>query len=341
MGHSEKNSLDLLRLVAASLVLYSHQYALLGLPEPSFFGWNSFGGAGVTVFFFLSGMLVSSSWMRDAHIGRFFWRRALRIFPALWVAVLLSLFILGPMLTTLPCSEYFSAPDTWHYLTTAVLVPRYVLPGVFATNPYAYAINGSLWTLPVEFLCYVTVAAVGVVTPGRNWGGVVTALLIAVLLVAYAPLLAGAQFAPHFEMIAIFWWGALYGYCTSRPWRMLQGRNYLLALIVLAVLGFSLFGTRGTERMAMLLFAMGMVAFAERTDVGIWLTERLGDLSYGVYIYAFPVQQLVVHWYGASRPGFLELFLVSMLLTFALAYASWHLVEYQALRLKPPAKGNT
>lgn len=332
---SNKNSLDLLRLAAAALVLYSHQHALLGLPEPSFFGWNSFGGTGVTVFFFLSGMLVSYSWARDPHIGRFFQRRSLRIFPALWVVVLLSLFILGPLLTTISWSAYFSAPDTWRYLTTAILLPRNVLPGVFETNPFAHAINGSLWTLPVEYLCYVTVAAMGCIIPGRDGQGVVVALLIAVLLAAYAPLLAGERFAPHFEMIAIFWWGALYGYCTARPWSVLPHRSRLLALIVLSALGFVLLGARGTERTALVMFAMVMVALAEQSGFGARLTDRLGDLSYGIYIYAFPVQQMVVHWSGSSSRSFAEMFLLSTLLTFALAYASWHLVERQALRLKP------
>jgi peptidoglycan/LPS O-acetylase OafA/YrhL len=327
--------LDLLRLVAAAFVLYSHQYALLGLPEPSFFGWNSFGGAGVTVFFFLSGMLVSSSWMRDADIGRFFQRRCLRIFPALWVTVLLTISILGPLMTTLPWLAYFNAAETWRYLTTAILLPRNVLPGVFETNPYPFAINGSLWTLPVEFLCYVTVAVVGIPRPARDGGGLVVALLIAVLLAAYAPLLAGARFTPHFEMIAIFWWGALYGYCTARPWKVLQGRFLLLGLIALAGLGFALLGTRGAERTALVLFAMAAVALAERTGLGVWLTDRLGDLSYGVYIYAFPVQQIVVHWNGSATLSFTELFVLSALLTFALAYASWHLIERPALRLKP------
>lgn len=88
MAVAGRNSLDLLRLVAATLVLFSHQYALLGQPEPSFFGWTSFGGARVTIFFFLSGVLVWSSWARDPDRWLLFVRRALRIFPALWVVVL-------------------------------------------------------------------------------------------------------------------------------------------------------------------------------------------------------------------------------------------------------------
>ena len=149
-----KNSLDLLRLVAATLVLYSHQHVLTGLAEPSFFGWNTFGGAGVTIFFFLSGLLVWSSWERDPDARRFFMRRSLRIFPALWVVVLASVFLLGPALSSLSVPEYFSASATWRYLSTAILVVHNFLPGVFIDNPYPLAVNGSLWTLPVEFLCY-------------------------------------------------------------------------------------------------------------------------------------------------------------------------------------------
>lgn len=150
MTTSGKNSLDLLRLVAAALVLYSHQYALLGLPEPSFFGWTTFGGAGVSIFFFLSGMLVWSSWALDPDLQRFFVRRSLRISPALWVVVSCSVFLLGPVFSTLRGPDYFAAPETWRYLSTALLVGRHTLPGVFSDHPFPLAVKGSLWTLPVE-----------------------------------------------------------------------------------------------------------------------------------------------------------------------------------------------
>ena len=205
-----KNSLDLLRLGAAIMVLYSHQYALLGLAEPAFLGLNSFGGVGVALFFFLSGFLVSASWERDPDIVRFFTRRSLRIFPGLWFVFVLSFFLLGPLLTTLPLDDYFSSTTTWRYLGTAALVSSNVLPGVFADNPMPLVINGSLWSLPVEFLCYGTVAALGlmprVITMNRDVS--LGVALVGVMVAAtYGPPIIGVSLWPHLEMVAMFWWG--------------------------------------------------------------------------------------------------------------------------------------
>ena len=103
-------------------------------------------------------MLVWSSWERDSDLKRFFMRRSLRIFPVLWVLVFWAIFLLGPVFSTLRLTDYFAASETWRYLSMALLLPRHALPGVFADNPFPLAVNGSLWTLPVEFLCSITVA---------------------------------------------------------------------------------------------------------------------------------------------------------------------------------------
>lgn len=330
-----KNSLDLLRLIAAILVLYSHQYALGGLPEPSFFGWNSFGGAGVTIFFFLSGMLVWSSWERDSNWRRFFIRRALRIFPALWVVVLGSVFLLGPFFSALPLSAYFADTQTWRYLSTALLVTRNVLPGVFADNPFPYAVNGSLWTLPVEFLCYVSIALVGSVKLISRSVLLGIALVLVTLLATYASLVTGVRFSPHFEMLAVFWFGVFYGYCLAPSRKGLESPQLTIMLVVLGLSIFFFLGPRGIERFAMLCFAAASVHLALNYDFGAKFTDPIGDLSYGVYIFAFPVQQVVTHWGRKLDLSFLTLFGLSLLGTSALAYASWHIVERRALRFKP------
>lgn len=335
MAAPEKNSLDLLRLVAASLVLYSHQYALLGLPEPSFFGWTSFGGAGVTIFFFLSGLLVWSSWERDPDLKRFFLRRSLRIFPALGVVVIWSVFVLGPAFSNLRLPDYFASSETWSYLSTALLIPRNTLPGVFFDNPYPLAINGSLWTLRVEFLCYISMAVLGSVKVASKRQLIALNLLLTILLASFAPLITGFGFAPHFEMISMFWAGVFYGYCIQQPLNAILDRKLTLVLVVAVFLAFSLLGPRGVERMAMLVCAASLVYLALRLSIGAKLTDPLGDLSYGLYIFAFPVQQMVAHW-GKGRDWSLGLsFALSFLVTSGLAFASWHLVEKRALLFKP------
>ncbi len=334
----EKNSLDLLRFIAATFVLFSHQYALMGLPEPSFFGWTTFGGAGVSIFFFLSGMLVWSSWARDPDLANFFVRRSLRIFPALWLVVVFSIFLLGPAFSTLGLNDYFAASETWRYLSTALLLTRFSLPGVFADNPFPLAINGSLWTLPVEFLCYITVAVLGSVKVVSKSLLIAANLLFAVLLASFAPLITGLRFSPHFEMIAVFWFGVLYGYYNGRAFSEMPDKRLTLVLAVAALLTFSLLGPRGVERMAMLVFAACLVHLALRVSSGAKLTDHLGDLSYGMYIFAFPVQQMLVYWGHGRGLSFSVLFFLSFLVTSGLAFASWHLVEKRALRFKPKSK---
>jgi peptidoglycan/LPS O-acetylase OafA/YrhL len=328
-----KNSLDLLRLVAAAMVLYSHQYALLGLPEPSFMGWNSFGGAGVTIFFFLSGFLVSTSWDRDPHVKRFFVRRSLRIFPGLWLVVFLTVFLLGPLLTVLSPGDYFTSRTTLRYLGTAALVSTNVLPGLFAHNPVPFVVNGSLWTLPVEFLCYCTVALIGLIQlaiRGRQGLVLGVSLLGVVMVATYGPRLIGDNFTPHLEMVADFWWGVFYGYCMKAPKERL-GK----ALAALAMLGFAVLGPRAFERTAMLACAAVLVHTAMRISAGARLTEYFGDMSYGVYIFAFPVQQLAIHWGRNHGWSFMTYLAGTGTVTLALAYLSWHLVEKRALLLKP------
>lgn len=326
------NSLDLLRLIAAWMVLFSHQFALLGQGEPSFLGLNTFGGAGVAIFFFLSGNLVWTSWLRDPHWGRYFARRALRIFPALWVVVALSVFVLGPMVTRLSVAEYFSSHETWRYLLNGLLMIKKGLAGVFEANPLSQAVNGSLWTLPSEFLSYIFVALWGLLVWLRSVHRVSLALLVAVSLSSFWWMRYGKAKA-ELEVMAFFWWGAAYG-----QWRWMRSAGqsfdrWALLGLVLAFGVFAFTSGRGLERAGLMLVAAVLVHGAMHSDWASGLGRSLGDLSYGVYIYAFPVQQTWVHvWPEASLAVHLVL---STLTTLVLAYVSWHAVEKVALRWKP------
>jgi len=332
MATAQKNSLDLLRLFAATLVLYSHQYAVLGFVQPAFLDWTTLGGAGVSIFFFLSGWLVWSSWARDPDANRFFLRRSLRIFPGLWLVVGVTVLLIGPVLSSLAMTDYFSASKTWRYLTTSVLLVRYELPGVFASNPYPVAVNGSLWTLPVEFFCYVSVALAGVLGRGREnraWG---VGLGLAVLVAVFGTRVVGDKYITHVEMIGFFWWGVWYGHVSTKA---PVDREKVLLWSALVFVVFLVVDSRGVERTAILLFAAALVIMAQKTAVGAGLTDRLGDLSYGMYIFAFPVQQTIAQM-GQGRGWSFGLYLgLSFLVTATLAYLSWHFVEKQALRFKP------
>jgi peptidoglycan/LPS O-acetylase OafA/YrhL len=292
------NSLDALRLLAAMMVLYSHQYALLGLAEPWFLGLKTFGTAGVSIFFFLSGCLVWTSWARDPHLLRFSQRRALRIFPALLVVCVVSVFILGLSATTLSWREYLASPQTWRYVLTFGMWTSKTLPGLFPDNPLPYVVNGSLW--------------------------------LTVLMTNFGARAVGSHFEPHLEMAALFWWGAFYGHCRHAPCKA-----GLVVFAVLALVAFGWLGPHGLERTALLACSIALVHLAMSVPWGARLTKPFGDLSYGVYIMAFPVQQLGVHWAQRLNWSFAGSLLFSVAVTLLLAFASWHRIERRALRLKP------
>lgn len=114
-GH-QNNAFDFLRIFAASAVLYSHSYALYGLPEPYPLPGQTYGSLAVALFFSISGFLVCQSWMNDPSFSRFFIRRALRIFPGLLVVVILTALVIGPLFTTLTLQEYFASGTAWNYI---------------------------------------------------------------------------------------------------------------------------------------------------------------------------------------------------------------------------------
>src|SRR5919202_5926078 len=155
---ARRDNFGVLRLTAATAVLVSHAFRLTGSTEPvAAITGETLGDVAVAVFFAVSGFLVAGSWCRDPRLGRFLARRAKRIWPGLAVAVLFTVYVVGPIFTRLPLKEYLDSGGTHAFLGWLVMVPSHRLPGVFTSNPLGLA-NASLWTLPVEFKAYLLVA---------------------------------------------------------------------------------------------------------------------------------------------------------------------------------------
>ena len=172
------SNFDLLRLAAASAVVFSHSQLVVAgegwWVAHSTSAFPQFGDDAVAVFFVISGMLVTQSWLRDPHLVRYLTRRVLRVMPALVVTVAASCLVLGVIASELTPSAYLAAPGTWAYLVnTTLFFQMFNLPGVFTHLPLPCAINGSLWTLRYEFICYLAVPVlVAVVTVVRRRGAV-------------------------------------------------------------------------------------------------------------------------------------------------------------------------
>lgn len=345
------NNLNLIRMLAAGAVLVSHTWPLTfgpGTREPlSALTGHSLGTLAVYVFFLISGFLIAASFERRPRPREFLAARALRLLPGLAASLLVVALLLGPWVSTLGAADYLTHPRTWRFLLAniAMAMPQYTLPGVFETNPYP-TVEGSIWTLIHEVLCYLALLGAGLAGLLRGRG-------VAVLVLLYAAVWGVALLWPG---VLLWKTGALLTLSLpffvgsmgwlARGWLSLRGLG--LAVPVLALAWVAVRGTPLAFPLLILLLgaATAWAAYAPgRGRAGRWLRRynRLGDYSYGTYIYAFPVQGLVVWLWAPTNPA-LHIAL-ALPLTLLLAIPSWHLVEKPALALlrrKPvPAKATT
>lgn len=324
------NGFDLLRLVAAAAVLWSHHHAILNLPEPMFPGLDAtFGAFGVYIFFAISGYLNAGSLMRGRSSAAFLYNRVLRIYPALLACTIFAI-VLGLVLTTVPLRQYlFDSATAAYLLRNATLIAgvRYNLPGVFEANPYPRAMNGSLWTLPYEMDLYIVLALVLLVWRYRSAAlYVLAALVVAALAILPVPastlLVLPGVFANHLATFAtLFLAGAVLA-ASERDFGFLYGCLACLAAGVLLLL-------TGNIWLARLLIFAPLVIIVGRLEPPRMLRPRV-DISYGFYLYAFPVQQLV----ASQTTRFWPVLILSAAGTLVMAYLSSRLVEQPALRLK-------
>lgn len=330
-----------LRTCAALLVLVSHQHALTGRAEPSFIGIQSWGGLGVMMFFSISGFLVTQSWQADPHPGRFAARRLLRIWPGFAVVVLLAALVLGPWLSPLPWTTYLQHPLLLDYMNNLVFRLRDVLPLHFDGSALPQAVNGSLWTIPLELKCYaaLVLAAFG------GWLGArrCLALVVAGLAWAYAGwdlrgqhVLAGLGLRVEQSYLIEFGLCFFTGSVLWLYWPQLRERRAALLLLALAV-GACAYLLGRPVLAGLVGVPIATIVFGSLSWPGLRRFDAFGDLSYGIYLYAFPIQQTV----GALLTGHLHWWprlLLVLVCTLACAWLSWRCIERPALRWKPRAR---
>ncbi len=354
------NNFDLLRLVGATLVIVAHSIELTILRRgPLTVMGEAVGEIGVVIFFAISGLLVARSWAYDPKPLSFAMKRALRLMPALVVSLLLTALVLGPLTTTLPLRTYLEDPMTKAYVLSNATFQTFVeLPGVFTETPFRYVVNQPLWTLPVELKAYCVVLVLGLVgvlglSGRRRLLMPVVAIFFALLAVdsvrnaiplgnrivatiadiqAPQQLVAAAHSGVYNELprlMAAFAIGAsLFALARWVSLRWSIAGTLALAWAVAAAIG----GTDVVPLATALALPYIVVLLNYRTSHLVRLPRRLGDYSYGLYIFAFPVQQAVVLWLKPSSG--LITFAVAMPIVLALAVLSWHFVEAPALTLK-------
>jgi peptidoglycan/LPS O-acetylase OafA/YrhL len=327
------DNFGLLRLALALAVVFSHAFSVVsgrGEDEPlmTLTGFT-LGEHAVNGFFAISGFLVTMSFDRRG------WRdylvaRTLRIAPGLIAAVLLVAFGFGLLLTTLSPRAYLADPGLWRFITATLtsFKSNIALPGVFASNPFTFPM-GTVWTLKYETICYAGVFGIGLIGLFRFRG-----LLVAAAVALTLAVVAREVFAPHgskgletaLRLPLIF-------FCGGLGWLWREKLHVSGAGVILALGLVILLSPTPLYRAALYLgTAYAMLALALGPEFTRRATEPSGDISYGVYLYGWPVQQALVQLFPAA--GAWVLLAPATVLTVLIGIASWLLVEKPALGLK-------
>ncbi len=334
---SRRNNFDALRLLAAVSVMFSHSFMIAeGTQRHEWLNrltgnQSILGLTGVFVFFAISGFLVTQSFEETGDPLRFLAKRALRIFPGLFVAAVLSAFVLAPFVTTLEPGAFFSGPEPYRYVVGNTLLDQSVheLPGVmFVNNPVGLEINGSMWTLRPEFLMYLMVLGLGLLR----------LLNLPVMLGLLALGLACLQFNESFDFLGGWGWLLAFFAVGMILYKLRATRIFDSRIAVLALAGLVLSVPLRQFIALFPLFGCYLALWlALNPHLPVIPAARFGDLSYGLYIYGWPVEEGVI-WALGGRALWWQVLALALPATAALAFLSWHLVERRALQLKPGAR---
>ncbi len=348
----KNNAFDVLRFILASLVIVHHSYALLGIANTNLFtqftvGQLDLGAFAVGSFFIISGFLVTQSLLNTNTLVAYFSKRFLRLFPALFLSLFLSAILLGPFITSQSIMEYYTgthgtSPLRFIFLnfTLNIFGYDYSIRDLFVHNPHPYAVNGSLWTLKHEFVSYVILAGLfsfGILQRPK-------------LLLMFTGFIGWAYLSNKFMGTLLF------GKLTTEWWIFhIVEYPFFLSLLWLFLLGSMLYIYREHVFVStkMLVFVTGLLLISIRLGYLYYVWHlffpyllisfaillpfswfsKYGDFSYGIYIYAFPVQQTLVF---ALYPhiGVRRMMVYSFFITLLISILSWYLVEKPALRFK-------
>lgn len=309
----KSNNLDFMKFLAAWLVVVHHSFDLnvaKGEWIKVITGQQlDFGTMAVSLFFLASGIFIAKSMERNQSAGKFFWARFRRIWPPLAAVVLLSV-IMGAFVTTLPLGQYFTSSVTWRYLLNAVFVLQHNLPGVFEHNVFGSTINGALWTLPVEVLCYVAcyvIYRLGLLKKKRILGVMAVYLMCALIGFRLCAMLGITLLSAAFRPVYFFLLGhVLYVYRDRVP--------IDLRLFVISLLGMAVCFMLTLPGAAVWIFYPYVLIYL--AFMGKQCGSKLafgGRFSYTIYLCAFPLQQLLIYCFGGQMDVYIHMALATVL----------------------------
>ncbi len=337
------NNFACIRLVAALFVFAGHMGMVLN-GRPPVLGAMPLHELGVAMLFLIGGCLVSQSWERDKNVLRYSLRRFFRLWPPFAFMILVMTFVSGPLLSELGIGGYFSS---WYrtYLKNLRFFIVFAQPGVFTDVPLANVTNGSLWTMPVEAAAYILTPLLAwlILKKRPNKKTDISAIAVVIVL-AFCFLdlyfivfhhqeqfvIYGTDLFAAWHLIVFYVIGMVFG--TERMQKYLNVQAAFTGLMLALVFQFNSAAIQYPLLYVLLPYCVFSLAYAKPpvfSGMGKWM-----DLSYGIYLYGFFFQQMVVQirFRNHYEWGYLTCFIISLIPTLAAAVISCLLIE------KPSAK---
>lgn len=335
----KSNNFGLLRLLFAYLVILSHSPELLdGNAHREllnrFTGTLTFGVFAVDGFFLISGYLICQSFVHSKTTASYFFKRILRIYPAFVVIWVVSLFIVVPLSGN---SHLLASLDWQIWLRNLVKIAILSQPHIdgFAFNPHIEPLNGSMWTIRYEFLCYLTIPLIALIGLNKKNVILLTALILGLNLftrISGVDFKINTPFPLSLHLFTRLGFAFLVGICFYQfKERIVWDKKISLACVLLVALFIQ---NQLFAELALISFG-GYLMFNFAFNFKNAFTQSVGiknDISYGVYLYAWPVQGLLIQHYPTINPWLLALVTIAMVSI--LGFLSWRLIEKPFLNFK-------
>lgn len=335
----KNNNLNVIRLMLALGVILSHSFSVTlgqggearGEPVTT---WtchqDSSGEVAVNLFFLISGFLITASWLRSKSMQNYFMKRVLRIYPGFIAAMIFSAGLIWTFCPEFRANVAHPAGWLWLLLKNLIVLTNSSIcqPGIFAGNPLPGMANASLWTIPVEFFCYLMVIVVGLIGLFR-WR---LLFFLAAMLGYEAYVLGLSHGHDQYEcyLICFLTGAAIWLWQDKIPFSKHIAAGCLVVLLVTSrfspwfLITFPILGG----------YFVFWLAYGPRLPFSDWAEKT--DLSYGTYLYAFPVQQMLAMNSVLRHPW--VMFLLATPVSLCFAWLSWHLIEKRFLALKSSAR---
>ncbi|BDM62763.1 acyltransferase [Shewanella sp. NFH-SH190041] len=340
LSRDKNNNFNLIRFTLALMVLFSHSFILIDSKFSALQNFNnlgkSFGDIAVDIFFIISGFLITKSYVNRRSLSAYLKARALRIYPAVIVMTIFCI-ILGVLNTSYTLKQFFTDSDIYQFwVNNSILLfgIKHELPGLFYNNPFPNEVNGSLWTLRYELKMYIfiAIACSSLAYLAQKFNYINSKFVILLFTIGMLCIyIANHNFSflnSHYpRLLYMFFCGATYYLFADKI--SINKKTFIIFTVALILSSI-------TNILAFEIYCITIpyiIFFLAYIPKGFILNyNKLGDYSYGFYIYAFPIQQTIVHLYPTiSIEGMI---LWSFSLTLVMAILSWHFIEAPFLAKK-------